>query len=100
MNLESPKANFFFPTVSIINERINQITTITLQNIVKSDHTTEVGSIENMLHAIEEVNSRIQKGQIDDTKLVLGSLDVTNLYGSLRTNQTCELVRQRVLKSQ
>ena len=31
--------------------------------------------------------------------MVLGSLDVTNLYGSLRTNPTCELVKKRVLKS-
>ena len=54
-----PKSRFFISAVSKINEKVNQITTMTLQNIVKSDQSTEVGSTENMLHAIEEVNSKI-----------------------------------------
>ena len=94
-----PKSRFLISAVSTVNERINQVTTMILQNIVKSDQTSEVGSTENLLYKVEEVIKRIQNGEIDDQKLVLGSLDVTNLYGSLRTNPTCELVRKRVLKS-
>ena len=56
-------------------------------------------STEDFLNNIENLNSKIRKGEIDDQDLVIGSLDVENLYGSINTKKASEICRKKVLKS-
>ena len=55
-------------------------------------------STEQALYNIEGLNQRITKGEIDSSQMMIGSLDVTNLYGSTSVKKATELVRQRVLE--
>ena len=42
---------------------------------------------------------QITKGEIDSSQMMIGSLDVTNLYGSISVKKATELVRQRALET-
>ena len=51
------------------------------------------------LYNIEKLNQMIRNDEIDSQKLIVGSLDVSNLYGSISVKKATQLVRERALKT-
>ena len=52
-----------------------------------------------MLNQVDQNNKRISQGIIEDDNLRVGSLDVTNLYGSVNTTTARDIVWEKVMKS-
>ena len=48
---------------------------------------------------MEKFNTKIRKGLIDGENLIIGSLDVENLYGSVNTKVACNVIREKVMNS-
>ena len=51
------------------------------------------------MNHVEKVNTKIQVGEISNIRIMTGSLDVANLYGSISTLKARQIVREQVLKS-
>ena len=67
--------------------------------MIDSDSTEELISSEDFLSIVEETNELIKDGKINSEDLVIGSLDVENLYGSINVNKASEVVRERALRT-
>ena len=65
-----------------INQRLSDITSDNLMAMLKADETDELQSTEEMLNHVEQINNKIRSGEINSDKLIVGSLDITPLYGS------------------
>ena len=48
---------------------------------------------------MEGINQKISTGTTDSKNMSVGSLDVSNLYGSINVKKACQLVRQRALET-
>ena len=68
-------------------------------DMLKADESNEVHSTEMALFNIEGLNKMIRDGEIDSQNLIIGSLDVSNLYGSIDVKKATQLVRQRALET-
>ena len=65
-----------------------------------SDTSEELTSTEDFLYNVEELNKGIKTGQITPQNLIIGSLDVENLYGSMDTELAASIIRQTVIESE
>merc|ERR1711954_265873 len=82
-----------------MNQRLADMTNDNLAYMLKSDPNNEVGSTEQLLYNVDNLNKMIGNGSIDSQNLVTGSLDVSNLYGSINVKKATQLVRERALKT-
>ena len=94
-----PKARFLCNAANTMNQIASDMLTDCLQGMHKSDQTHECNSTEDFISKIEALNTRIRKGEIDSTNLMVGSLDVENLYGSINAKTAGRIIRKRFLKS-
>ena len=90
-----PKARFLCNASNSINQIISDMLTDNLQALHKSDETHECNSTEDFLSKIERLNSQIRKGEIKSDRLMVGSLDVENLYGSIDAKTAGRIVRKK-----
>ena len=65
----------------------------------KADPTCEAISTEDMISKMDDLNRRIQNGEVKPRRLMTGSLDVSALYPSINTKIAGRIVRDRVAKS-
>ena len=94
----TPKTRFLCHASVTYNQRFTDLTNDLCKGLIDSDHTEELLSSEDFLSVIEETNDLIKQGKIDSEDLVIGSLDVENLYGSMTIDTVVEIVRDRALK--
>ena len=60
----------------------------------KDRETAESCSTEDLLVSIEELNERVSGGEVDDSTLQVGSLDVSTLYPSIDTKLAAKIIRE------
>ena len=65
-----------------------------------ADQSRECVSTEDFLSKITEFNNKIKSGQINSDRLMIGSLDVESLYGSIDAKIAAKIVKKRYLKSE
>ena len=83
-----------------MNQVISDNLTDNLQAMQMSDKTHECVSTEDFLSKIEDLNSKIREGSIDSTNMMVGSLDVESLYGSIDTKVAAKIVKIRYMMSE
>ena len=94
-----PKARGVTGASRSINQRLSDLTNDNLTAMLKSDQSNEVNSTEMALFNIESLNKMIRDGEIDSHNMIIGSLDVSNLYGSINVKKATQLVRERALQT-
>merc|ERR1711954_165586 len=82
-----------------MNQRLADMTNDNMAYMLKSDANNEVGSTEQLLYKMDHLNKLIVNGSINSQNLVIGSLDVSNLYGSINVKRATQLVREKALKT-
>ena len=94
-----PKARGVTGASRTVNQTLADLTHENLIAMLQSDGTNEVLSTKQDLYKIEGLNQRITKGETDSSQIVIGSLYVTNLHGSVSVKKATEHVRQRALET-
>ena len=95
----TPKTRFLCHASMTYNQRLADLTNDICKGMIDSDTTEELNSSEDFLSVIEELNLKIKQGEIDPNDLVIGSLDVENLYGSMNCKKASEIIRNRAKKT-
>merc|ERR1711954_394293 len=95
----APKSRGVTGESRTMNQRLADMTNDNLAYILKSDPNNEVGSTEQLLYNMDNLNKLIGNGSIDSQNLVIGSLDVSNLYGSINVKRATQLVREKALRT-
>ena len=93
----TPKTRFLCHASTTYNQRLSDLTNDICKGMIDSDSTEELIISEDFLSIVEETNKLIKDGKIDSEDLVIGSLDVENLYGSINVSKASEVVRERAL---
>ena len=61
-----------------------------------ANRSAECTSREDYISRIEDLNKEIREGEIDSSKLMVGSLDVEALYPSIRVKEATEIIRKKM----
>ena len=78
-------------------QRISEyLCTITKATFSAEDTPSEAISTEDMLSAVDSLNDQIRKGEVDDERIMIGSLDVEALFPSTDTKIAAKLTRDKV----
>ena len=80
------------------NQRVTDLLNDQLEAMLKSDPTDECISTEDFLYNVDLMNQKMSSGD-KKAPTIIGSLDVTNLYGSIDKRTAANLVRERALNS-
>ena len=81
------------------NQRANDYLVHIIGALIKADPSIEANSTEDTLSGIDALNQKIEKGEINPSNLMVGSLDVKSLYTSINTKIAANKVKERILKS-
>ena len=95
----TPKNRFLCYASYTYNQRLSDLTNDWCSALIEADTTEELSSSEDFLSVIEDLNTRIKGGEINPDDLVIGSLDVENLYGSMNCKKASEIIRLRAKSS-
>ena len=95
----NPKTRFLCHASTTYNQRLSNLLNDCLKATIESDKTDELISTKDFLHNVESLNNRIKTGEIKPDELIIGSLDVENLHGSMDTNIAADIIRNRVVNS-
>ena len=55
--------------------------------IISSDPTNKVGSTDQLLYFVELLNTDMRNSNVVSRELIVGSMDITALYGSISTRK-------------
>ena len=94
-----PKTRLVCQSSSTHNQRISDMLSDIMAATFSSEDSVEAISTEDMLSKVEELNRRIEQGEISPKNLTIGSLDVESLYPSIDTKKAAEICRDRIMKS-
>ena len=71
-----------------------------LESLFQADHEgVEAISTNNLLSKVEDSNNRMREGSIEESNLMVGSLDVEALYPSIDAKRADQIVRETVTSS-
>ena len=82
-----------------MNQRVSDLTTDILQTLFKHEETCEATSTEDFLSKVEDINEKINRGEVLPESMVVGSLDVEALYPSIKTMEAGRIARDCIQKS-
>ena len=83
-----------------MNQRTSDLLSDILEGMFQADSDgVEVISTEDLLSKVEDLNTQIREGSIEDTSLMIGSLDVEALYPSIDARKAGQIVRDRITES-
>ena len=84
-----------------MNMRTSEVASDILDSISRADiEKVKVISGEDLLHSVDSLNELIRKGEVDSSKMMVGSLGVEKLYPSIDVIKAGEICRDRVLGSE